>query len=98
MMEVEVACVADDVQHVIAIQLPVGSSLADAVTVSDILSQFPALDKDKISYGIYGALASEQTVIKDGDRVQIYRPLLISPMEARRLRAKRKKEKEIRAG
>lgn len=98
MIEVEVACAVEGTQEVIALRVPAGSTLSDAVASSNILSLFPSLDIDEISYGIYGTLTPEHAVIKDGDRVEIYRPLLISPMEARRLRAKRKKKKEVKEG
>jgi putative ubiquitin-RnfH superfamily antitoxin RatB of RatAB toxin-antitoxin module len=98
MIEVEVACAVEGTQEVIALRMPAGSTLSDAVSLSNILSLFPSLDMDEISYGIYGTLTPEHSVIKDGDRVEIYRPLLISPMEARRLRAKRKKKKEVQEG
>lgn len=92
LIEVDVACAMKDLQRVINLQLPVGSSLADAVSGSGILQEFPSIDLEKIKFGIYGQLASEDTKLKDGDRIEVYRPLLITPMEARRLRAKRKKE------
>jgi putative ubiquitin-RnfH superfamily antitoxin RatB of RatAB toxin-antitoxin module len=91
-IEVEVACAVEDLQRVINLQLPAGSSLADAVSASGILEEFSSLDLEKIKFGVYGQLAPAEAKLKDGDRVEVYRPLLISPMEARRLRAKRKKE------
>ena len=91
-IEVEVACAFEDLQRVINLQLPAESSLADAVSASGILEEFSSLDLEKIKFGVYGQIAPEEATLKDGDRVEVYRPLLISPMEARRLRAKRKKE------
>ena len=92
LIDVEVACAVEDLQRVISLQLPVGSSLADAVSASFILQAFPSIDLAETRFGIYGQIMPQETPLKDGDRVEVYRPLLINPMEARRLRAKRKKE------
>ena len=92
MIDVEVVCAVEGLQKVISVELSIGSTLGMAISSSDILSSFPALDKDDLSYGVYGKTEPETFILKDGDRVEIYRPLLITPMEARRLRAKRKKE------
>jgi len=91
LMEVEVACATADLQQVISLKLSEGSSIGDAVTRSGILALFPTLDADKTKFGIYGKIEPIEKVLKQGDRVEVYRPLLITPMEARRLRAKRKK-------
>jgi len=93
LIEVEVACAVEGFQKVVSVRLPIESSIRDAISQSDILSAFPSLEQEEISFGIYGKLAPETTLVKEGDRVEIYRPLVISPMEARRLRAKRKKGK-----
>ena len=91
MIEVEVACAVEGTQEVIALRMPAGSTLSDAVSSSNILSLFPSLDMDEISYGIYGTLTPEHSVIKDGDRVEIYRPLIADPKEVRRRRAEESK-------
>jgi putative ubiquitin-RnfH superfamily antitoxin RatB of RatAB toxin-antitoxin module len=58
------------------------------VRASGLLEKHPGLDARKI--GIYGKLVDPGAALRDGDRVEIYRPLLLDPKEARRRRAARK--------
>ncbi len=65
----------------------------DATTVqqlidkSGVLVQFPVIDLKTMDVGIFSKLCQLETVVKHGDRVEIYRSLLQHPMEARRKRA-----------
>ena len=72
-----------------ALQLPAGSTIADAVSESGIALAFPEVDFKSAAKGIYGEKAPDDRVLQDGDRVEIYRPLAIDPKEARRQRAQR---------
>lgn len=70
------------------VSLPAGSSVADAVRASGLLGEFPGIDTRRL--GIFGRLAPPDTRLREGDRVEIYRPLRADPKEVRRLRAARK--------
>ncbi len=67
--------------------LPVNSTVADALAASGILLKHPEIDLAKNKFGIFGKLTKTDTVLRDKDRIEIYRPLLADPKEVRRLRA-----------
>ncbi len=72
-----------------------GSQLQDAIVQSAIIEKYPELGFDlsliKYQVGIFGELKSLDTLLNDGDRVEIYRKLKIDPKEARRARAKKER-------
>ncbi len=59
--------------------VPEGSTLQDAITLSGILNQFPDIDLDTQKVGIFGKVKPLTTELKDGDRVEIYRPIVADP-------------------
>jgi putative ubiquitin-RnfH superfamily antitoxin RatB of RatAB toxin-antitoxin module len=67
------------------------SILRDAM----LFKEFPELNINTLSVGIFDKKAALTDVPNDGDRICIYRPLTIDPMDARRLRAQRQKTKPI---
>ena len=58
---------------------PKGASALDAITESGVLSEFPTIDLAENKVGIFGKIARTDTALKDGDRVEIYRPITIDP-------------------
>ena len=93
MIKIEVACATEEKQEVISLHLPTGTRLIDAVKQSAIESHFPQLDIYACKMGIYGQVESPDKVLVEGDRVEIYRPLLVNPRQARQNRAKAAKRK-----
>ena len=87
MISVEVAYATPDKQLIVKVSVLPNSTVEDAVLASTILEQFPEIDLQKNAVGIFGKRIKLTARLKDKDRVEIYRPLLIDPMEARRLRA-----------
>ncbi|HTD05703.1 RnfH family protein [Undibacterium sp.] len=73
------------------VQLAAGATLSEAVAQSGILQRHPEIDVTINKVGIYGKLKSADSPLHDGDRVEIYRPLIADPKEARRRRAKKQK-------
>lgn len=67
--------------------VPEGTTLAEAVQASGIFDKYPEIDLDANKLGIFGKLAKTDTVLRDRDRIEIYRPLIADPREARRKRA-----------
>lgn len=86
-IRVEVAYAEADRQLVVGVELPAGSSLHDAIAASNIAAEFPALEIHPDRVGVFGQKASLEQTLADGDRVELYRPLLIEPKQARRLKA-----------
>jgi len=61
------------------VQVPDGATIQDAINKSGILKQFPEIDLEKQKVGIYAKLSKLDTVLADGDRVEIYRPITCDP-------------------
>lgn len=66
------------------------STVKAAIEQSNILVKHPELSIDSLEVGIFGKKVDLDTVLNNGDRIEIYRPLTIDPKEARRLRAEKK--------
>ncbi len=69
--------------------LNAGCTVRDAVRASGLLESWPEIDLARNRVGIFGSLAPPDAPLRDGDRVEIYRPLIADPQEARRRRAGR---------
>jgi putative ubiquitin-RnfH superfamily antitoxin RatB of RatAB toxin-antitoxin module len=87
-VEVVYAAAPHDVR-IVALNLSEGASLADAVRASGVLSGLSAEAADALRAGIWGKAAALDTRLRDGDRVELTRGLLVDPKEARRQRYKR---------
>ena len=90
LLEVEVAYALLERQFLKAIKLEHGATVREAIVASGVLSEFPQIDLESVSVGIFSERIMLDAPLSDRDRVEIYRPLLVSPTEARRLRARRK--------
>ena len=86
-IRVEVAYARAAVQVVLPVVLPAGGTLEEAVRRSGILARFAEIDLQRLRVGVWGHLRSLSTTLRDGDRVEIYRPLVADPKEIRRRRA-----------
>jgi putative ubiquitin-RnfH superfamily antitoxin RatB of RatAB toxin-antitoxin module len=73
--------------HLIAVELPPGATLRDAVLASGLLQLAPELEADRLDLGVFGIRRAPNTPLRAGDRVEVYRPLALDPATARRLRA-----------
>ena len=73
----------------VGLVLPEGATVADAIAGAGISEALPDVEIRAGRVGIFARKVSLDTMLRDGDRVEIYRPLTIDPKEARRLRAKR---------
>ena len=91
---VEVAYAKPDVQLIIPLQVKPGTTVIDAIKLSGILEQFPEIDLEQNKFGIFSKACSADTVLREKDRVEIYRPLIADPKESRRKRAEKKKHVE----
>lgn len=68
------------------LSLPAGATLVDAVRASGVLERHPGLDLAQAMFGIWGRVQPADTVLRQRDRVEVYRALQVDPKEARRLR------------
>jgi len=88
-IHVEVAYALPEKQKILALDVEQGTTLLDAVKQSGIEQEFPELNLEDAKFGVFGKATRtpESDVLRDGDRVEIYRPLLIDPKQARANRA-----------
>lgn len=85
--KVEVAFAHPDQQVIIPIDVPIGTTVEQAITTSGIALRFPEIDLSVHKVGIFGRLTKLQATLRPGDRVEIYRPLIADPKQVRRKRA-----------
>jgi putative ubiquitin-RnfH superfamily antitoxin RatB of RatAB toxin-antitoxin module len=85
-LQIEIVYARAHAQTILRLAVASGSTVQDAVECSGILGQLPPTDRP--SYGIYGRRVAANHPLLDGDRIEIYRPLLADPRVARRARAK----------
>jgi putative ubiquitin-RnfH superfamily antitoxin RatB of RatAB toxin-antitoxin module len=69
------------------VRLAAGATVADAIRAAGTLGRHPEIDLSIFKVGIFGSVVSAEHVVRDGERVEIYRPLRLDPKEARRRRA-----------
>ncbi len=84
---VEVCYARPQKQALLRVTLPHSATVAQAIAASNILTAFPEIDLVKNKVGIFGRLAKLDEFLCEGDRIEIYRPLLVDPKDARRKRA-----------
>ena len=97
-IEVEVAYAEHDKQIIKSVEVPVNTTALEAVNLSGIREEFPQVPGDEeIEIGIFSKKCEPSLVLQAGDRVEIYRPLLIDPKEARRLKAEVAERKKSEA-
>jgi len=61
------------------IEVPDGATILDAIKLSGILDKFPDIDLEAQKVGIFGKVSKLETPLNDGDRVEIYRPIVADP-------------------
>lgn len=85
---VELAYALPDQQILLSLDVEPGTTVGELIDQSGILEQFPDIDVGKTNkVGIFGKLTKLNTVLREKDRVEIYRPLIADPKEVRRRRA-----------
>ena len=82
-----VAYARKDKQWIIPITVPLGTTIDLAIKQSGILEECAERSRENLHVGIFGMVKRLSDVLKDGDRVEIYRPLSADPKELRRGRA-----------
>ncbi|OMG54985.1 RnfH family protein [Azonexus hydrophilus] len=87
MIAVEVCYPLPNKQEVVRLRLAAGSTLEQALESSGLLSKYPEIDLKKNKFGIWNKLSKPDAVLRDFDRVEIYRPLIADPKEVRKQRA-----------
>ncbi len=94
-MIVEVAYALANRQSLISIEVEKGATLKEAVEASGILDTFEEIDLSKDKVGIFSKFATLETVLREKDRVEIYRPLIADPKKVRKERAAKVKAMRV---
>jgi putative ubiquitin-RnfH superfamily antitoxin RatB of RatAB toxin-antitoxin module len=74
-------------QQVIEVDVDAGATVRQAIVASGLLAQAPELAQDELDVGVWNQRCSLDAVLRQGDRIEVYRPLRVDPKEARRIRA-----------
>ena len=86
-MRVEVVFALAEKQELLVVALPDGSTVGAAIERSRLARQFPDIDFDTLQAGVWGKPTARGHVVREGDRIELYRPLEMDPRDARRLKA-----------
>lgn len=86
-IQVEVVYALPQQQVLLRVSMAEGGTVEDAIRSSGVLKEFPDIDLARHKVGIFSKLSRLDETLRDGDRVEIYRPLIADPKEVRRKRA-----------
>jgi len=91
-IKIEVAYGTLELQKIVVVTVPQNTSVFEGAKRSGIERFFPEIDYDSVDMGIFGKTVRKpmEQALKEGDRIEIYRPLLIDPKQARLNRAAKK--------
>jgi uncharacterized protein len=97
-MRIFVAIALPTRQEVVEVDLPEGATVADAIVASKLESRFAGIDLGTVDVGVWGNRVERDLVLRDGDRVELYRALKADPKDQRRRRARPKPSPRSRSG
>ena len=86
-MIVEVAYALSDKQSLISLEVEEGTTIKEAINASGVLDTYDQIDLTRDKVGIFSKFATLDTVLREKDRVEIYRPLIADPKKVRKERA-----------
>jgi uncharacterized protein len=86
-MIVTVVCAFADRQRVLHVEVAPGATIGEALEASDLLQLEPELRGRTLEAGVWNRRCSLGDRVREGDRIEVYRPLTVDPKEARRIRA-----------
>ena len=92
-MKIQVVYAKPDQQSIVELDVPDGTTVFEAAVQSGLANQFPEIDLDTTPMGIFGVRVktATTTILHPGDRLELYRSLLVDPKESRRTRAESQK-------
>ena len=90
-MRVEVVYALPLKQDVVSLDVDAGATVGQALAASGMLARHPDIDLRVARLGVWGRPTTLDALLREGDRVEIYRPLQVDPKEVRRRRAARKR-------
>lgn len=92
-LRIEVAYARPDLQKIVELEVDEETSVFDAASRSGLEQIFPEISYEEIDMGVFGKVVKKphEELLRDGDRIELYRPLIIDPKQARLNRAKKPK-------
>lgn len=92
MLSVEVIFATPESQELYRIQVEDGATIQTCIEQSDVLIQYPEIDLARMKVGIFSQVKPLNYEVREGDRIEIYRPLIADPKAVRRKRAEQLKK------
>lgn len=92
MISVEIVFALPTKATTLTVEVAQGTTAEQAVIQSGIIDKCPEIDPTALTLGVWNRTVKEHYELKDGDRIEIYRPLIADPKDARRKRAEKAKE------
>lgn len=86
LLAIEVVYAARDSQKLVTVAVPENTPLRTAIEASGMLVDYPEIDLSVNKVGIHGHIKPLDTILRDLDRIEIYRPLIADPKDARHRR------------
>lgn len=93
-IKIEVAYALPDKQTLLSLKIDKELPISEAIQLSGILGLYPEIDLNTVKVGVFSKLAKLTDTLHDGDRIEIYRPLIADPKEVRKQRALKAKEEK----
>lgn len=93
-IHIQICYARADRQFLLDLTVAPGTTIQQAIQDSGIIQQAPEIDVSVWRVGIYGKLKTLDTILREHDRLEIYRPLIADPKDARRKRAGSKSAKK----
>ncbi len=91
-MQIAVAYARTDKQVWFEINMPDGATVREAIEHSGVINDFPEIDLEANKVGIFARPVKLDQALKDGDRIEIYRPLIADPKQVRKKAAPKKQK------
>ena len=88
-LRVEVVYALPGEQTVVAVELGPGATVSQAIIASGVLERHPEIDLAAADLGVWGERVGRDYCVSDGDRIEIYRPLIADPKTMRRQRVRK---------
>ena len=86
-VNIELVYALPEQQTLLSFSVPEGTTLAQAIDLSGIQDHYPELMLDTMKAGLFGKVAPRTQVMREKDRIELYRPLIADPKEVRKQRA-----------
>ncbi len=90
-IKVEVCYALPDKQTLLSLEIEASATIENIIKQSGILELYPEIDLSENKVGVFSKLAKLSDTLHDGDRIEIYRPLIADPKEVRKQRAQKNK-------